>query len=338
MKKILGFAFLLLMNQRLLAGEGRFYLWQIKVHSIPLLLYVPESKTYEEMISRYEKMLNNHAEMVELFQGKGIHFETEKVTPISLSKMEKRVLLIANHPKDYSSYSDRLFNFDSHFRSQNLNSMLLPIAYDLTLNIKEKRDFLMQLGKGPGLMVSMGSQDVDTSFYHQEDFHSIDTNKARDRFEIDVVKSYISQERGFFLGVCRGHQLAAVALGYQLIQDLPFHKGTKVLHSNHWHPVELKKTTHHLLSDLFPGRLRLNVNSLHHQSVVYKSGGPLELSALASDSTVEAMEFKNGKGLLLQFHPEYMANEDGQKILAGVVRAQRRMFNPRCQSLWLSAK
>jgi hypothetical protein len=57
MKKILVLAFILLMNQSLLVGKGQFYLWQIKAHSVPLLLYVPESKTYDEIIT-YSFILN----------------------------------------------------------------------------------------------------------------------------------------------------------------------------------------------------------------------------------------------------------------------------------------
>jgi len=320
------------------ADEGSFYLAHLSAHSVPLLIYAPKGRSPSDMLQKYEKALNHNSEMVELFQGKRAYLELVRFEPITLEQIQEKAVLIANHPKDYSNNSDRLLSFQKHFRINQVESILLPFAYDLVLRLPERRDFINKIANYSRLLVSMGGQDVHTALYGQENFHAVDTNLVRDRFELDLVRKYIQAEKGFFLGVCRGSQLASVALGYKLIQDLPFLKGDKVLHASNWHEIELLKTRHALLAQIFPGRTTLNVNSLHHQAVVFKDGGPLELSAKTKDQTVEATEFKNGKGLLLQFHPEYMNNEDGKAILTGVIRYKKRLHGLRCQSVWLTAK
>ncbi len=97
-----------------------------------------------------------------------------------------------------------------------------------------------------------------------------------------------------------------MALGYELVQDIPIQIGKTVSHGDDWHEITLSKTKNGLLQSVAEKTSTLYVNSYHHQAVIFKDDGPLQIAARSKDGVTEATEFKNGRGLLLQFHPEYM--------------------------------
>ena len=136
------------------------------------------------------------------------------------------------------------------------------------------------------------------------------------------------------MGICRGSQIASVALGYELIQDIPFHLENDIGHSDTWHDIHLLPTTHSILKETASKSDTLYVNSLHHQSVKFKEGGPLEIAARSDDGITEATEFKNGRGLLLQFHPELMENNLGYQILSQVINTKNRLMPQVCSQVF----
>ncbi len=135
----------------------------------------------------------------------------------------------------------------------------------------------------------------------------------RDVLELMMVDEVFRQQKPL-LAICRGHQLLNVALGGDLIVDIPTQipraidhrcmnrKGDKV------HEVTL--TPDSLLAKITGERI-LGVNSTHHQSVG-RVAKALQVTAKSSDGIVEAMELKN-PGLLpyllaVQFHPERLVD------------------------------
>ncbi|MBX3041710.1 MAG: gamma-glutamyl-gamma-aminobutyrate hydrolase family protein, partial [Bdellovibrionaceae bacterium] len=199
----------------------------------------------------------------------------------------------------------------------------------------ETAELFQQISERFPLLVPMGGDDVDPHFYQRENLHAKNVNPVRDQFEINLIKHYVAQEKGFVFAICRGSQLTSVALGYKLLQDLPLLKGHDVPHANDWHPIETKETKHNLLRSLADSKGNLRVNSLHHQSVIFHEGGPLQLAAQSSDGTTEATEFKNGKGLLLQFHPELMNDDLGERILKKVIQQKNHVMPLRCSRVLL---
>jgi putative glutamine amidotransferase len=70
--------------------------------------------------------------------------------------------------------------------------------------------------------------------------------------------------------------------------------------------------------------------------IAYKPGGLLELAAVGPDGVVEALEFKNGRGILMQFHPELMQSSFGDSIIKQVLRQEAQVRRaPRCGGLFL---
>jgi len=135
-----------------------------------------------------------------------------------------------------------------------------------------------------------------------------DLDTARDHYEIELALVAIEQQLPV-LAVCRGAQVLNVALGGTLIGDLlkdPIdHVSTGLPVETLHHEVEFAEGS--LARGLYgPKRL---VNSLHHQSVD-KCGEGLVVTGRASDGTVETLEMPGAPVLAVQWHPEWMKEED----------------------------
>ena len=136
------------------------------------------------------------------------------------------------------------------------------------------------------------------------------------------------------LGICRGIQMLASALGGAIYQDLgvQYHDAPLIKHNQDLvreqasHTVSIDKESvlggifrHSGLAENNNGGWILPVNSFHHQAV-RSTGSLFRVSARSSDGVIEAMESTVHKSILgVQWHPECF-------ILAGD-RSQMPIFN-----------
>ncbi len=130
---------------------------------------------------------------------------------------------------------------------------------------------------------------------------------ARDRFELRVVEA--ARDRGMpLLAICRGIQVLNVALGGDLVLDIPTEVGEAVVHRIGEqgvvasHPVTVdpdSELARHL------GATDVEVSSSHHQAIRRLAGG-LRATAWAADEVIEAVEPADGGWPVLgvQWHPE----------------------------------
>ena len=130
------------------------------------------------------------------------------------------------------------------------------------------------------------------------------------------------------LGICRGMQTLALALGGKLTQDIysTDSEQGKVPHRiKHSQDAARNEATHtvaleagSILAELYQTD-RLFVNSFHHQAVA-DCGKRFKATAQAPDGIVEAMESREFKDIMgVQWHPEWL-EEDGLKLFAWLVR------------------
>lgn len=196
--------------------------------------------------------------------------------------------------------------------------LMLPYQYDTIDEILAVID---------GLIIPGGDEDIHPKHYGQ-DFLSTRTctNAERDNFEILLTQKSLEQDLPF-LGICRGMQLLNVVCGGSLIQHIPDHlKDSTINHEQPHpknivsHPIIISPQTQ--LAKLADSQENYMVNSTHHQAVG-KLGTGLQVTAIAPDGIIEAIESINHQFVLgVEWHPEYL-NPNGLdlNIFKGLIGA-----------------
>lgn len=171
------------------------------------------------------------------------------------------------------------------------------------------------LNRIDGLILS-GGGDINPLFLNEDpirDLHAI--NYKRDRFELLLTR--LAADRQIpILGICRGIQMLAAALGGTLYQDIYCQReGTEpIKHDQNLdrrfasHQVRIQRDS--LLFQVLQTE-ELAVNSFHHQAVA-DPGSAFRVSACSADGIIEAIESAEYKPILgVQWHPEcFILNQD----------------------------
>ena len=179
---------------------------------------------------------------------------------------------------------------------------------------RSRHTMLNTLGRIDALVLS-GGADINPLYMGEEPeqgLHGI--NPERDAFELLLARLAFDRQIPI-LGICRGIQTLALALGGEMHQDIySLPDGKKLLkHSQDaprntlTHSVEILPDT--LLAGIC-GAGKIMVNSFHHQAVS-RAGKHMKVSAYAADGVIEAVESSEFKPVLgVQWHPECLT-EDG---------------------------
>jgi putative glutamine amidotransferase len=187
-----------------------------------------------------------------------------------------------------------------------------------------------------GLLLS-GGDDVDPARYGQDRLPACEgVDDQRDAFEIALARG--ARRTGLpVLAICRGIQVANVAFGGTLVQDLPTQVGTKVLHRGTndepapHHDVSIEPGTR--LRDI-AGAATLAVNTFHHQAPD-RLGEGLRATARSADGVVEGLEDPGHPFFVgVQWHPERTPGDPFQRSLfrAFLAAAQARKNGARHDS------
>lgn len=166
-----------------------------------------------------------------------------------------------------------------------------------------------------------GGNDVDPRRYGEEPLPTTTPADfpAQDDFEAGMLAAAI--EAGLpTLAICRGFQLLNVECGGSLVQDV----AADSIHRNSVHEVTVSPGSR--LAGVLGARA-LPVSSYHHQAVD-RVGAGLQVTGLAPDGTVEALEHAAAPLLAVQWHPEDTAASDERQhaLFAWLIeRARERM-------------
>ncbi len=183
-------------------------------------------------------------------------------------------------------------------------------------------------------LVLTGGGDVAPDLYGGAGHPAVyGVHEGRDQSELAVAR-YAAEKKMPVLAICRGIQVLNVALGGDLIADIPsqidggfehFVTGNGAATQAH-QSIELADGCG--LAQLF-GTTSLKVNSLHHQAVATPAPG-LRPVAWSEDGVIEAMEPEDASWPLLavQWHPENLVGTEpaarslfGELVSAASTRA-----------------
>lgn len=179
-----------------------------------------------------------------------------------------------------------------------------------------------------GLLLS-GGGDYNPLYCGEEPSPRLgDINSERDLPELLITRMAYNRQIPM-LGICRGIQTLAMALGGKVAQDIG---ATSVKHSQSadrsepTHTVDITEGS--LLYNLY-NRERIAVNSFHHQAVS-DPGGHFRVTAVAPDGVIEAVESSEFKPVMgVQWHPECL--DEGAPLFrwlvgeAALFRAAKRL-------------
>jgi putative glutamine amidotransferase len=178
-----------------------------------------------------------------------------------------------------------------------------------------------------GLLLT-GGGDVDPALYGAT--YSA-AEPGRDAFEIALVRAVLDAGKPVF-AICRGMQVLNVALGGDLVQDIPTEVNGAVHHDvrepRYALAHEVWTTQGSRFSTLMREKLvdgeSCQVNSRHHQAVKHL-GTDLEVVATAPDGVIEAVERPGAFCLGVQWHPEnFWRTGEFRPLFEGFVDACRR--------------
>lgn len=188
--------------------------------------------------------------------------------------------------------------------------LIPPVADRPTLvNTLEHLDGLILTGGGDINPLWSGEEPVPQ-------LHHI--NATRDLAELLITRLSFRRQIPM-LGICRGIQTLATALGGKVIQDI--NPSIKIKHDQ---DADRTEPTHSVtllpnseLKKIY-GKSRLFVNSFHHQAVG-DTGKHFQIAAKSADGVIEGIESSEFKSLLgVQWHPEWLGDE-GLKIFQWLV-------------------
>jgi len=198
-------------------------------------------------------------------------------------------------------------------------AVALPMQYVAAIRRAGGRTVLIAGGDGASpeeilepfdALLLAGGGDVDPARYGQEPHETVyGVDRARDELESGLVHAAVEREIPA-LCVCRGMQVANVALGGTLVQHIPDVAGL----GDHGRPPEgpiLHEVTvdEGTLLRRIVGDETIRAASHHHQAID-RLGEGLRVSGRSDDGLVEAFETPGGWLVGVQWHPEETAGED----------------------------
>ena len=184
----------------------------------------------------------------------------------------------------------------------------------------DNAEVLINMLEGIDGLVLTGGADYNPLWYGEQpekELHTI--NSTRDLPELLLTRLAFNRQIPI-LGICRGVQTMAIALGGNLVQDLktPLKHGQDAPRSEATHSVTITEGS--TLYGLY-GQETF-VNSFHHQAVK-DCGSHLHVVATAPDGVIEAVESTEQKALMgVQWHPEWMGDE-GLKLFEWLTQRSR---------------
>jgi putative glutamine amidotransferase len=174
-----------------------------------------------------------------------------------------------------------------------------------------------------GLLLS-GGWDIDLRHYPRPpdlegrtpeavmEARNMTLDQERDLYELPLTREAIEADLPVF-GICRGCQTLNVALGGQLILDIPSqvpgattHRAAPPPHPDSaWHALRIEPGS--LLARILPPERHVRTNSRHHQALLANEHLAGRVTALSpEDEIIEAIEIPGRRFALgVQWHPEY---------------------------------
>ena len=180
-----------------------------------------------------------------------------------------------------------------------VEAILAALGHDLHIVSSRQESHRINFDR----LLLLGGVDVDPGYYGQVNTLSQRSDTTRDKIEWALTRRAILEDIPI-MGICRGHQMLAVASGGSLWQDIDRQQSKR----GHRYNMHALKQVKRPLSNWLP---TLTVNSLHHQAVRDVPRG-FAVVARSDDGVIEAIWRPGALGV--QWHPELLFERDHRWI------------------------
>ncbi len=198
------------------------------------------------------------------------------------------------------------------------------------LDVSVDEDPRAIVARADGIVLT-GGGDIDPALYGATPHPTYAAAEpGRDAFEIAMVQAATAAGKPIF-AICRGMQVLNVALGGDLVQDIPTEVNGALHHDVREprfaiaHEVWISKGSRllTLMEEKLEDAESCPVNSRHHQAVRHAAPG-LEVVATSPDGVIEAVERAGPFCLGVQWHPEnFWRTGEFRPLFEGFVDACR---------------
>jgi len=249
-----------------------------------------------------------------------------------------RILVSAHTERQSTEFPDPAVSLSQRYSDALIAAGALPLILPCTTDVSVIRDAVRDCH---GVMLS-GGEDVHPSLHRSELSPElartvVPAEGHRDLFELILIDELFRQAKPL-LAVCRGQQILNVALGGDLIADIPSEVPESLSHDRQ---PERFQAVHEVtaesgsLLEKIAGPSPFGVNSTHHQAV-RRVAPPLRIAARSPDGMIEALEAHPDHRVLpwllsVQFHPERLRDQYPvhARIFETFVQACRHSAEPR---------
>lgn len=189
--------------------------------------------------------------------------------------------------------------------------------------VADKEVIVNTLEQLDGLILTGGADYNPLWMGEEPSTHLHGINRERDLAELLTARLAFNRQIPT-LGICRGIQTLAIALGGKVAQDIQEEASPGTVIIKHAQDADRSEPTHSvriadgsILSSIYEGET-IHVNSFHHQAVA-QPGPHFRITATAPDGTVEAIESTEHKAVMgVQWHPEWL-EEEGRRLFKWLV-------------------
>lgn len=189
--------------------------------------------------------------------------------------------------------------------------------------VADKEVIVNTLEQLDGLILTGGADYNPLWMGEEPSTHLHGINRERDLAELLTARLAFNRQIPT-LGICRGIQTLAIALGGKVAQDIQEAASPGTVIIKHTQDADRSEPTHSvriadgsILSGIYEGET-IHVNSFHHQAVA-QPGPHFRITATAPDGTVEAIESTEHKAVMgVQWHPEWL-EEEGRRLFKWLV-------------------
>lgn len=189
--------------------------------------------------------------------------------------------------------------------------------------VADKEVIVNTLEQLDGLILTGGADYNPLWMGEEPSTHLHGINRERDLAELHTARLAFNRQIPT-LGICRGIQTLAIALGGKVAQDIQEAASPGTVIIKHAQDADRSEPTHSvriadgsILSGIYEGET-IHVNSFHHQAVA-QPGPHFRITATAPDGTVEAIESTEHKAVMgVQWHPEWL-EEEGRRLFKWLV-------------------